>query len=145
MWKKRAASGLVLMKLLCWCSSQAQARLQTCPGKVGSESASEKLSWCCCTRLTDRWMQSCLTNEMRVCWFSVIEEKLIPFVCDFPKLYNCYLSRHQQDSIEGNKTKLEGKLKSLQDAVVPVGHTDKELSTNVAAVALDLVFPNALS
>lgn len=121
--KRRAVSGLILMKLLCWCLSRAQARLHTCPGKVGSDSTFESLSWCGCTRLTNQWMLSSLTDETRVCWFSVIEKALIPFLWDFPKLYNCYLLGHQQESIESNKTKLEGGFKRLRDAVVSVGHT----------------------
>lgn len=86
-------------------------RLQTCQGKVGSDSTFENLSWCGCTRLNNRWMLSCLTNEMRVCWFSVIEKKLILSVWDFPKLYNCYLLWHQQESIKGNKQVLRDNFK----------------------------------
>lgn len=106
------------------CSTQ-WAHSTDLPRQVGSESTCEKLSWCGCTRLPNRWMLSCLTNETRVCCFSVIEKKLILIVCDFPKLYNCYLSRHQRESVEGSQTKLEENIQSLQDAVDPVGHTDK--------------------
>lgn len=108
--ERRAASGLFWIETaVVVFVSGAGACMQTCPGKVGSDSFFENLSWCGCTRLTNRWMLSYLTNEMRVCWFSVIEEKLILFVCDFPELYNCYLLGHPQDFTDSRTTLLAEK------------------------------------
>lgn len=59
---------------------------------------------CCCTRLTDRWMLSRLTNKKRVCWFSDMEQKLILFVCDFPKLLFIGTST-RRESLNGREVK----------------------------------------
>lgn len=88
-----------------------------------------------------------LTNEMRVCWFSVIEKELILFVCDFPNVYNYYLSRHQQESWKETKPSWNESLKAgAMDSSLTVTHIkawDKGLTSNVSAAVVDYI--NALS
>lgn len=110
-WKEEQAERFTGMKPLFVIDTRP-----TCQGKRGADSTFENLSWCGCTRLTNRWMLSCSANEMRLCWFSVIEKKLILFVRDFPKLqYNWCLSHR----IEDYKTNLEGILQGckMQDSI----------------------------
>lgn len=140
-WKEEQAEGFIEMKPLFVSDTRPPADLPR--QNRGSDSTFENLSWCGCTRLANRWMLSCSANEMRVCWFSVIEKKLILFVRDFPKLqYNWYLS----DSMEGYKTNLEGILQGCKTQesiwVTYVKLSHKELKANVAVMVEEVLKPS---